>query len=64
MAVAELQFFRHEGKEEGQRQTVEEDEAEGEEQHAKQDVFVAGVGIVMRHGVLLPGAAVGARAGG
>ncbi|MNU03009.1 hypothetical protein D3C72_2468940 [compost metagenome] len=64
MAVAELQLVRHVGEQEGQRQTVEEHESEGEEQHAKQDVFVAGVGIVMRHGVLLPGAAVGARAGG
>ncbi|MCY1540061.1 hypothetical protein D9M68_756750 [compost metagenome] len=61
VAVAELQLVGHEGKKEGQRQTIEEDETESEEQHAEQGVLVSGVGIVMRHVVLLPGAARGTR---
>lgn len=49
VAVAQLQLLFHEGKQEGQRQAVEEDEAEGQEQHAEQDVFVTGGIVVMRH---------------
>ncbi|MCY1372446.1 hypothetical protein D9M68_741180 [compost metagenome] len=61
MAIAELQLRGHEGEQEGQREAIEEHESEGEEQYAEQGIFVSGVGIVMRHVVLLPGDAKGTR---